>query len=267
MVDLGGENLVIDYLIPHMVYNDKCPVSVANPMRFSTATTFLRPALQAPQMQNARMTPEQARHATQPESLCSASQRRSTCRNKPRLSRATTANMADVHRFASTAETTCGEGRRGGALACQQFVVQKVAEGFRPLTAQGRGAQIPWQSPLSLITPMDVAPDNFGQLAKLTHKSHGGARRSLPQNRTCIQTVVSERIPQLRGQSHQLQKTHRPSNKCEEDLCTGRTSSQVSCTWRSLLHQGQRARDQWNTTTIDYRRPAVAASICQRRAA
>ena len=64
MVDLGGQNLVIDYLVPHMVYYEKRPVVVANPMRFSTSTTCLRRALQAPQMQNARTTPEQAQQYT-----------------------------------------------------------------------------------------------------------------------------------------------------------------------------------------------------------
>ena len=60
MVDSGGQNLVIEYLVPHMVYYEKRPVAVATSMRFSTVTTFLRRALQAPQMQDARITPEQA---------------------------------------------------------------------------------------------------------------------------------------------------------------------------------------------------------------
>ena len=64
MVDLGGQNLVVDYLVPQVVYYDKRPAMVATPMRFSTATTFLRRVPQAPQMQNARMTPEQAPQST-----------------------------------------------------------------------------------------------------------------------------------------------------------------------------------------------------------
>ena len=60
MVDLGGQNLVVDYLVPQVVYYDKRPVMVATPMRFSTATTFLRRVPQAPQMQDARISTEQA---------------------------------------------------------------------------------------------------------------------------------------------------------------------------------------------------------------
>ena len=52
-----------------------------------------------------------------------------------------------------------------GALACQRLVVQKVADGFRPLTAQGRGAQIPIAEPPvkidPLTVPMEVVPDDF----------------------------------------------------------------------------------------------------------
>ena len=52
-----------------------------------------------------------------------------------------------------------------GALACQRFVVQKVADGFRRLTAQGPGAQIPMAEPPVKIdpftVPMEVVPDDF----------------------------------------------------------------------------------------------------------
>ena len=58
MVDSGGQNLVIDSLVPHMIH------SVATPIRFSTATTFLLRALQAPQVQDARMSTEQAQQYT-----------------------------------------------------------------------------------------------------------------------------------------------------------------------------------------------------------
>ena len=35
MVDLGGQNLVIDYLVLRVVSHNTCPVAVANPMRFN----------------------------------------------------------------------------------------------------------------------------------------------------------------------------------------------------------------------------------------
>ena len=62
-------------LSPHVIYYEKRPVAVATPMRFSSATTFLWRALQAPQMQDARMSPEQARQTrcTASKPPCSAS--------------------------------------------------------------------------------------------------------------------------------------------------------------------------------------------------
>ena len=60
MVDLGGQNLVTDYLVPQMVSYDKCPAMVATPMRFSTAPTSLRRVPQAPKMQDARKSTQQA---------------------------------------------------------------------------------------------------------------------------------------------------------------------------------------------------------------
>ena len=112
MVDLGGQNLVVDYLVPQTVYHDKRPAMVATPMRFSTATTFFRRVPQAPQLQNARMTPDQARYytircaASKPPS--SASQSGLTYQNTTGPSKAITANMEDVHRFVFTVETTSG---------------------------------------------------------------------------------------------------------------------------------------------------------------
>ena len=52
-----------------------------------------------------------------------------------------------------------------GGLACQQLVFQRVAEGFRPLTAQGRGTQIHLAEPTveidPLTIPMEVIPNDF----------------------------------------------------------------------------------------------------------
>ena len=162
MVDLGGQNLVSDNFVPQIVYHRKCPVAVANPVRFSTATTFLRRALQAPQMQNARVTSEQAWQYTL-HSL-----------EATMLSIAKQVDVPEHHRAEQ------GDHRQHGgrasvrlysrddvweALACQQFVVQRVTEGFRPLTAQGRGAQIPLVVPTvkidPLTIPMEVIPNGF----------------------------------------------------------------------------------------------------------
>ena len=159
-IDLEGQNLVIDDLVSHMVYYNERPV-VATPMRFSTATTFLR-AFQAPQMQNARMTPEKARQ-------CTLHSLKATM-----LSIAEQVDVPEHHRAEQ------GHHRQHGgrasvrlysrddvwrALACQQLVVQRVAEGFRPLTAQGRGAQIPLAEPTVEIDPftipMEVIPNDF----------------------------------------------------------------------------------------------------------
>ena len=130
MVNLRCQNLVNDYLIPHMICR---PVAVANPMRTSTATTFLQRALQAPPMQNARLTPEQAGQYTL-RSL-----------EAIMLSSAKQIDVPEHHR--AEQEHHRQHGRRASvrlysrddvweALACQQLVVQRVAEGFRPLTAQ-----------------------------------------------------------------------------------------------------------------------------------
>ena len=112
MADLGGQNLVVDYLVPQMVYYDKRPVMVATPMRFSTAPTSLRRVPQAPQTQNARMTPEQARYYTTrcaaSKPPCSASQSGLTYQNTTGPSKAIAANMEDVHRFVLTVVTTSG---------------------------------------------------------------------------------------------------------------------------------------------------------------
>ena len=51
-------------LSPHVIFYEKRPVAVITPMRFSSATTFIWRTLQAPQMQDARMSPEQARKNT-----------------------------------------------------------------------------------------------------------------------------------------------------------------------------------------------------------
>ena len=95
-----------------------CPVAVANPTRFSTATKFLRRALQAPQMHNAQMSPEQAWQYT----LLSLK-----------------ATMHSIAKQVDVPERQHG-GRASvrlksrddlwGAPACQQLVVQRVAEGF-----------------------------------------------------------------------------------------------------------------------------------------
>ena len=84
--DFGGQNLVIDYLIPHMVYYDKRPVADPIPMHFSTGNDVsLRRALQAPQLRNARMTPRPspAIHATQPSSHHAQHRKAGRCTRTP----------------------------------------------------------------------------------------------------------------------------------------------------------------------------------------
>ena len=80
-----------------------------------------------------------------------------------------------------------------GALACQQLVVQSVTEGFRPLTAQGRGAQIPLAEPTveigPLTMPMDVKPKEFD---------------SSPISQTLIQTADAPLRARERGGAHRL---------------------------------------------------------------
>ena len=92
---------------------------------------------------------------------CLASRNRLTTQNTTELSRATIAYTADVHRSVFTVVTTSGERQ----LACQRLVVQNVAEGLRPLTAQGRCTLISVIEPsveIDRITiPTEVVPDGF----------------------------------------------------------------------------------------------------------
>ena len=203
----GCQNLVSDNLIPHMVHHNKCAVAVGNPMRFSRATTFLRRALLALQMQNAR-----ARHCTLHSFLATM------------LSIVKQVDAPEHHRAEQ------GHHRQHGgrasvrlysrddvweALAYQHFVVQRVAEGFRPLTAQGRGAQIPLAEPTFEIDPltiqMEVIPNGFDcspvsrtkatEVRVATSDAHPNCRRphspspspSPPHSRQC--TWRSPQIP------------------------------------------------------------------------
>ena len=88
------------------------------------------------------------------------------------------------------------------ALACQKLVVQRVAEGFRPLTVQERGAQITLAEPTveidPLTIPMEVDTQWFRQLADLTDESHGGARRNLPRPQTRTQTATPHQETKVR---------------------------------------------------------------------
>ena len=148
------KNLVIDYLVPHIhkVYYEKGPVVVATPMLFSTATMFLRRALQSPQMQGVKCHPSKPGNTrcTAVKPPCSVSRNRSTCRN--------TRSEQGQHRQHGGRASVRLYSRDDvwRALACQRFVVQKVADGFRPLTAQGRGTQIPMAGPPVKIDPLTV---------------------------------------------------------------------------------------------------------------
>ena len=64
MVSTGGQNRVIDNLVPHVVCYEKRPTTVATPMSFNTSTSFLRRSLQSPQMQSVQMSPELSRQYT-----------------------------------------------------------------------------------------------------------------------------------------------------------------------------------------------------------
>ena len=67
-----------------------------------------------------------------------------------------------------------------GALACQQLVVQKVTEGFRPLTAQGRGAQIPLTEPAVQIDP-PITPKWYPMTLTARRSHTRKPRRSVSQ--------------------------------------------------------------------------------------
>ena len=113
-------------------------------MSFNTATTFLQRALQAPQMHNARMSSAQARQ-------CTLHSLKATM-----LSIAKEVDVPEHHRAEQSHHHLHG-GRASVrlysrddvwvALASQRLIVQNVAEGFRPLTAQGRGTKIPVMNP------------------------------------------------------------------------------------------------------------------------
>ena len=159
-----------------------CPVAVANPTRFSTATKFLRRALQAPQMHNAQMSPEQAWQYTL---------------HSLKATMHSIAKQADVpeHHRAEQGHH-CQHGGRASvrlqsrddlwrAPACQQLVVQRDAEGFRPLTAHRRETetQIFLAEPTVEIDPLIILMEvvrNAFDIADPTDDSHGGARRSPP---------------------------------------------------------------------------------------
>ena len=146
-----GTRISSSTALSHMwwFYHNKCPGAIGNPMRFSTATTFLQRAVQAPQMQNARVTPEQAWQYTL-HSL-----------EATMLSIAKRVGVPEHHRVEHghhrqhVGRASIRLNSRDDvweALDCQQFVVQRVVEGFRPLTAQGRGAQSSSPSPQSRST-------------------------------------------------------------------------------------------------------------------
>ena len=103
-----------------------------------------------------------------------------------------------------------------GALACQRLVVQKVAEGFRPLTAQGRGTQIPVIEPsveIDPITiPIEVVPEGFDSTP-------------IPHS-----TATKTRIETSRGPRHssKLQTLLPNSREIEEPTDSSLTSSESS---------------------------------------
>ena len=100
----------------------------------STATTFLRRALQAPQMHNTPMTPEQARqytlHSLKATMLSIAKQV-----DVPEHHRAEHGHHHQLAGRASIRPYSRHDVWR--ALACQKLVVQRVAEGFSPTHSTG----------------------------------------------------------------------------------------------------------------------------------
>ena len=153
--------------------------------------------------------------------------------NTTGLSRAITANMADVHRFVFTVETTCG--KRWHASNC---FFQSVAEGFRPLTAQGRGAQILLAEPTveidPLAIPVEVIPNDFDSSPISQTKAtevpvatfRGPRRSSKLQARLPTPGNVEEPTDSSVTSSESLTPEEPlpfpppPGNKCLEKFCT-----------------------------------------------
>ena len=136
-------------------------------------------------MQNARMTPEQARQYTL-HSL-----------EATMLSMTKQVDVQEHHRDEQRHRRKHG-GRTGSPPQPRRSV---GSVGMPAICYSESGRRIsticksPWQSPQSRSTrssPRWMWYPITLQLADLTDKSHGGARRSLPQTWTCIKTVVRE---------------------------------------------------------------------------
>ena len=110
MAKLGGQNLVIDYLVhtrsrtTSVQWRSQPPCASAQQRRFSGEPYRHR---RCKTLEGHPSKPGNT-FCTALKPPCSASQSRSTYRNATGLSRVITANMADVHRFVFTVETTCG---------------------------------------------------------------------------------------------------------------------------------------------------------------
>ena len=111
-------------------------VSPASPQRQHRCTT-----------PGGRLSKPDSTRCTALKPPCSASQSRSMHQNTTGLSRDITANMADVHRFVCTVETTCGRRWHASILLFKEW--QKVS-----VHSQHRGVErrSPWPSPQSRST-------------------------------------------------------------------------------------------------------------------
>ena len=250
---------------------------VATPMLFSTATMFLRRALQSPQMQGVKCHPSKPGNTrcTAVKPPCSVSRNRSTCRN--------TRSEQGQHRQHGGRASVRLYSRDDvwGALACQRFVVQKVADAFRPLTAQGRGTQIPMAGPPvkidPLTVPMEVVPDDFDStpISQTTATKVRVETSHRPRRSSKLQTLLAHpgdkeepTASSVTSSEPSLRKkpTLQATNAWKHSICDERPHSSSLC-GGVMLQQGQTFRGRWSTTENDFTRPAVATSHCCRHAA